>query len=174
MSSQRVIERSDATIVLTSVETAWTTSDGWRLTETTEMADIFGDRTPADERHPTLFGERVDLGPVSRLRIAWCCTATEDLQDVHHDADLARARGYDDVLVPGTLLAAIAEGALRNRYPSLEKLSLRFTAPLYPDDALSLTIGHDGENSAASLEFVASRAFRPDRVVAVGAGAVTR
>lgn len=174
LASQRTVERDTSTLILTAVTTRWSSagenrasSDEWLLEEVTTMADLFGHAEPPSPRPPRVVGDRTELGPISRLRIAWACVATEDLQEVHHDPSMARARGYDDVLVPGTLLAAIAEAHLRAALDSVDGFRIRFTAPVYPDDHLSFTLQPGG--AEREFEFTTTRAGTPT-VVAHGRG----
>jgi len=85
--------------------------------------------------HPRL----VRIGPVSRTQIAWFTVESGDLNPLHFDSSYAASRLYADVVVPGTLLAALVEreAAAALGAPLLE-LDLRLRAPSYPGDELTL------------------------------------
>jgi acyl dehydratase len=99
-------------------------------------------------------GER--LGPlevnVTRSFVVAAAIATRDYQDVHHDPELAKARGAPDVFVNilttnglvGRLVTDWAGPASR-----LERVAIRLGTPVYPGDTLVLegTVLKAGEPS---------------------------
>jgi hydroxyacyl-ACP dehydratase HTD2-like protein with hotdog domain len=135
--SQRTVHRGAGALVVTEVETRWR-AGGSELVETVTMLDQFGTTARAAKDRVAAGGE--PLGAVSRVQIGWFTAATEDLQPLHHDPAFAAVRGFDDVLVPGTLLVAKVEKALRAR-GALTALTARFVAPVYPNVELELVVG---------------------------------
>lgn len=88
-------------------------------------------RVPAEVRCPA----------VSRVDISWVCVATNDGHPLHLDHVFAREAGFKDIVVPGHLLIGWIgqyledwSGDPRN----LMRWSLRFTAPVWPGDEITL------------------------------------
>ncbi|WGP11413.1 MaoC family dehydratase [Streptomyces sp. SH5] len=82
--------------------------------------------------------------PVTRTLIVAGAIASRDYQDVHHDAELARAKGSPDIF-----MNILTTNGLVGRYITdhfgptavLRKVAIRLGAPNYPGDVLRLT-GH--------------------------------
>ena len=80
--------------------------------------------------------------PVTRTLIVAGAIASRDYQDVHHDAELAKARGSEDIF-----MNILTTNGLVGRFvtdwagPSavLEKVAIRLGAPNYPDDTMTLS-----------------------------------
>jgi hydroxyacyl-ACP dehydratase HTD2-like protein with hotdog domain len=86
-------------------------------------------------RHPKL----ADIAPITRTQIAWLTVETGDANALHFDPAYAASRLYPDVVVPGTLLAAVIEReAARVLGAPLLELDLRLLAPTYPNEPLAL------------------------------------
>ncbi|MES4887081.1 MaoC family dehydratase [Streptomyces sp. NPDC096012] len=80
--------------------------------------------------------------PVTRTLIVAGALASRDYQDVHHDAELARAKGSPDVF-----MNILTTNGLVGRYvtdhfgpaAALRKVAIRLGAPNYPGDTMVLT-----------------------------------
>jgi acyl dehydratase len=78
---------------------------------------------------------------VSRVDIAWVCVATNDGHPLHLDHEFARNAGFKDVVVPGHLLIGWIGQYLEDWCGdpgNLLRWSLRFTAPVWPGDQITL------------------------------------
>lgn len=79
---------------------------------------------------------------ITRTLIVAGAIASRDYQDVHHDADLARAKGSPDIF-----MNILTTNGLVSRYvaeffgptAALRRLRIRLGVPNYPDDELVLT-----------------------------------
>jgi acyl dehydratase len=80
--------------------------------------------------------------PITRTLIVAGALASRDYQDVHHDAELARQRGSQDMF-----MNILTTNGLVGRYVTdwsgpgglLRAVSIRLGAPNYPGDAMTLT-----------------------------------
>ncbi|MGW4162127.1 MaoC family dehydratase [Streptomyces sp. NPDC004788] len=80
--------------------------------------------------------------PVTRTLIVAGAIASRDYQDVHHDAELARAKGSPDIF-----MNILTTNGLVGRYITdhfgpravLRKVAIRLGAPNYPGDTMTLT-----------------------------------
>jgi acyl dehydratase len=80
--------------------------------------------------------------PITRTLIVSGALASRDYQDVHHDAELAKARGSKDIF-----MNILTTNGLVGRYvtdwsgPSaiISEIKIRLGAPNYPDDVMTLT-----------------------------------
>ncbi|WP_020109166.1 MaoC family dehydratase [Nocardia sp. 348MFTsu5.1] len=80
--------------------------------------------------------------PLTRTMIVATALASRDYQDVHHDPDLAVARGSKDVF-----MNILTTNGLVGRFvtdwagpqASLRKVAIRLGAPNYPGDTMTLT-----------------------------------
>ncbi|MEU6538945.1 MaoC/PaaZ C-terminal domain-containing protein [Streptomyces sp. NPDC047000] len=80
--------------------------------------------------------------PITRTLIVAGAIASRDYQDVHHDPDLARAKGSPDVF-----MNILTTNGLVGRYITdhfgptavLRKVAIRLGAPNYPGDTMTLT-----------------------------------
>lgn len=78
---------------------------------------------------------------VSRVDIAWVCVATNDGHPLHLDHEFARSAGFKDVVVPGHFLIGWIGQYLQDWCGDPRNLlnwRLRFTAPVWPGDRISL------------------------------------
>ncbi|OKH99838.1 acyl dehydratase [Streptomyces sp. CB02923] len=79
--------------------------------------------------------------PVTRTLIVAGAVASRDYQDVHHDAEAARAKGSPDIF-----MNILTTNGLVGRYITdclgpravLRKVAIRLGVPNYPDDVLEL------------------------------------
>jgi acyl dehydratase len=80
--------------------------------------------------------------PITRTLIVSGAIASRDYQDVHHDAELARARGSEDIF-----MNILTTNGLVGRYVTdwsgprsrLSEVNIRLGAPNYPDCTMTLT-----------------------------------
>ena len=80
--------------------------------------------------------------PITRTLVVSGAIASRDYQDVHHDAELAKARGSEDIF-----MNILTTNGLVGRYVTdwagpaalLEKVAIRLGAPNYPDDTMTLS-----------------------------------
>ncbi|MBQ1105366.1 MaoC family dehydratase [Streptomyces anulatus] len=80
--------------------------------------------------------------PLTRTLIVAGAIASRDYQDVHHDADLAKAKGSPDIF-----MNILTTNGLVGRYITdhfgpaavLRKVAIRLGAPNYPGDVMRLT-----------------------------------
>ncbi len=80
--------------------------------------------------------------PITRTLVVAGAIASRDYQDVHHDPELAKARGSEDVF-----MNILTTNGLVGRYVTdwagpaavLEKVAIRLGAPNYPGDTMTLS-----------------------------------
>ena len=80
--------------------------------------------------------------PLTRTLIVSTALASRDYQDVHHDPELARQRGSDDIF-----MNILTTNGIVGRYVTdwtgpgavLTDVNIRLGAPNYPDDTMTLT-----------------------------------
>ncbi len=80
--------------------------------------------------------------PLSRTLIVSTAIASRDYQDVHHDPDIARERGSEDIFMNILTSNGLAERFVREWAGDraiLRRLSLRLGAPNYPGDTMTCT-----------------------------------
>ena len=80
--------------------------------------------------------------PITRTAIVAGAIASRDYQDVHHDAELAKARGSKDIFMNilttnGWVGRFVTDWAGPNAI--LKKVAIRLGAPNYPDDTMLMT-----------------------------------
>nr|WP_238782830.1 MaoC family dehydratase [Streptomyces monomycini] len=91
--------------------------------------------------------------PVTRTLIVAGAVASRDYQDVHHDAEAARAKGSPDIF-----MNILTTNGLVGRYITdffgpravLRKVAIRLGAPNYPGDAMELrgtVLARDGDTT---------------------------
>lgn len=99
---------------------------------------------------PTRTPDRVAAGeelpevaiPITRTLIVATAIATRDYQDVHHDPELARERGSQDVF-----MNILTSNGLVERYVAdwagpaavVTRIRIRLGAPNYPGDTMTMT-----------------------------------
>ena len=80
--------------------------------------------------------------PLDRTLIVAAAIASRDYQDVHHDAELAQAKGSKDIF-----MNILTTNGLIGRYVTdwagpdavIKKVAIRLGAPNYPGDTMTLT-----------------------------------
>ena len=102
----------------------------------TELATRYFDDVQVGEELPALAVE------LTRTVIVATAIASRDYQDVHHDPDLANARGSDDIF-----MNILSTNGFVGRFVTdwggpatlIESVSIRLGAPNYPGDTMTLT-----------------------------------
>ena len=111
--------------------------------------------------------------PITRTLIVAGAIASRDYQDVHHDPELARSRGSEDVF-----MNILTTNGLVGRYVTdwagpgavLERVAIRLGAPNYPGDTMTLTgtvtevAAPDGEGRAPVMVAIRGANSRGDHV----------
>ena len=80
--------------------------------------------------------------PLTRPRIGAGAIASRDYQDVHHDPELARAKGSPDVFMNILTTHGLVGRYITDHFgPTaiLRKVAIRLGAPNYPGDTMVLT-----------------------------------
>lgn len=90
------------------------------------------------KRGDILFEETI--APAGRERVALFSEATEDPNPIHVDDDFAHKAGFRTVLQQGPMTTAQFARLLGNAVGdnAVTLLDLTFTAPVYPEDSLTL------------------------------------
>ncbi len=80
--------------------------------------------------------------PITRTLIVAGAVASRDYQDVHHDAELAKAKGSPDVFMNILTTNGLVGRYITDHfgpYAVLRKVAIRLGAPNYPGDTMVLT-----------------------------------
>jgi acyl dehydratase len=98
--------------------------------------------------------------PLTRTLIVATAIASRDYQDVHHDPELARQRGSEDVFMNilstnGFVGRFITDWAGPDAV--LQKVAIRLGAPNYPGDTMTMTGRVTGKDAEAGTVEVAVR-----------------
>jgi acyl dehydratase len=105
--------------------------------------------------------------PITRTLIVAGAIATRDYQDVHHDAEAARAKGSPDIF-----MNILTTNGLVGRYitehlgpaAELRKVAIRLGAPNYPGDEMELSgrvasVEADADGETAVIEVTGANAL---------------
>jgi len=140
-------------LTITTLSNRYSEAGALTVEETVRMVDLPAGppRTPArGPQKSAAYPRLVPLGPITRTQIAWYTVESGDLNPLHFDYSYAASRLYRDVVVPGTLLAALAEReAAAALGAPLVMLDLRLRAASYPGEDLVL----HGRVRGAMLDF---------------------
>ncbi len=98
--------------------------------------------------------------PLTRTLIVATAIASRDYQDVHHDPELARQRGSDDIFMNilstnGFVGRFITDWAGPDAV--LERVAIRLGAPNYPGDTMTMTGKVTAKDEATGVVEVADR-----------------
>ena len=98
--------------------------------------------------------------PLTRTLIVATAIASRDYQDVHHDPELARQRGSDDILMNilstnGFVGRFITDWAGPDAV--LKRVAIRLGAPNYPGDTMTMTGKIMAKDDATGVVEVAVR-----------------
>ncbi|GAA1359045.1 MaoC family dehydratase [Streptomyces beijiangensis] len=80
--------------------------------------------------------------PITRTLIVAGAVASRDYQDVHHDAEAARAKGSPDIFMNILTTNGLVGRFITDHFgsgASLRKVAIRLGAPNYPGDTMVLT-----------------------------------
>ena len=95
--------------------------------------------------------------PITRTAIVAGAIASRDYQDVHHDAELAKARGSKDIFMNilttnGWVGRFVTDWAGPDAV--LKKVAIRLGAPNYPDDTMLMTgrVKSKGDSGVVEVE----------------------
>jgi acyl dehydratase len=95
--------------------------------------------------------------PITRTAIVSGAIASRDYQDVHHDAELAKARGSKDIFMNilttnGWVGRFVTDWAGPDAV--LKKVAIRLGAPNYPDDTMLMTgtVKSKGDDGLVEVE----------------------
>ncbi len=84
--------------------------------------------------------------PITTTLVVSTALATRDFQDVHHDAELARSYGSQDIFLNILTTTGLVQRYVTDELGQVELagISLRLGAPAYPGDELVFTGERDG------------------------------
>ncbi len=142
VTSRRDLPPERGGYVLRTLEVQYRNAAGVVVTESVRMVDLPPGPPRAPVRGPrraASYPRLAALAPVTRTQIAWLTVETGDSNALHLDAAYAASRRYPDVVVPGTLTAAIVERELERalgRAP--RRVDLRLLAACFPGEAMAL------------------------------------
>ncbi|MGW7365500.1 MaoC family dehydratase [Streptomyces sp. NPDC054841] len=80
--------------------------------------------------------------PITRTLIVAGAVASRDYQDVHHDAELAKAKGSPDIFMNILTTNGLVGRFITDHFgprSMLRKVAIRLGAPNYPGDTMTLT-----------------------------------
>lgn len=166
--SRREVATPRGTLVLRTLETGYRDAGGAVVTESVRMVDL-----PPGPPQPPAAGPRkasampkvADIAPLTRNQVAWLTVETGDMNPLHLDSSYAASRLFPDVVVPGTLTAAVLERELcRVLGRALRAFELRLNAASFPGQAFTL-------HAAPKDGGLAYEMFRGDELMAEGSAA---
>lgn len=113
--------------------------------------------------------------PLSRTLIVATAIASRDYQDVHHDPDLAREKGSEDIFMNILTSNGFAERFVRDwAGPDsiISRIKLRLGVPNYPYDVMVCTgsvteVREDSSEVDVSVRFMNSRGAHASGLVTV-------
>jgi hydroxyacyl-ACP dehydratase HTD2-like protein with hotdog domain len=166
ITERKSVDSPRGELTLTTLVNQWHAGNERVVTETVRMIDLPpgppskpGDGPAADPElgligNPTSF---------SRRQIAWLTVETGDLNALHLDRDYATSRGFPDVVVPGTLIVPFAERMLTTALGTpLETLDVRFRAPTYPGEEITIAARKETEMEDWTFEISGGGTVRAD------------
>ncbi|HCP79978.1 MULTISPECIES: MaoC family dehydratase [Alcaligenaceae] len=103
---------------------------------------------------------KVQMPGSSRESIAMFSEATEDPNPIHVDLDFAKECGFNQVIQQGPMTTAYFAQLLAREYGAerLKSLDITFTAPVYPEEPLTLTCEIAAFDDVIHLELKAEKA----------------
>lgn len=168
VSSRREVATPRGTLVLRTLETVYRNAGSAIVTESVRMVDL-----PPGPPQPPASGPRrmsamskvADIAPLTRNQVAWLTVETGDTNPLHLDSAYAASRLFPDVVVPGTLTAAVLERELcRLLGRTLRAFDLRLNAASFPGQPFTL-------HAEARAEGLAFELYRGDELMAEGSAA---
>lgn len=145
VSDRRERPSARGTLILRTLDTQYRDLSGTVVSESVRMIDL-PPGPPAPPAHgpekPPAYPKVADLPPVTPRQIAWLTVETGDMNPLHLDRGYAASRLYPEVVVPGTLTAAILERELSlSLGRGLRSFDLRLHAPCFPGESCALHVG---------------------------------
>lgn len=143
VTERKTVDSPRGDMTLTTLVNEWRAGEDLAVTETVRMVDL-----PTGPPSGPAAGPDADpalpaiCAPVafSRTQIAWLTVETGDTNALHLDRDYAQSRLFPDVVVPGTLIAPIAEKSLAAAAGApIQMLDVRFRAPTFPEEEITVT-----------------------------------
>jgi len=103
---------------------------------------------------------QVQVPGSSKQAIALFSEATEDPNPIHVDVAFARECGFDEVIQQGPMTTAYFAQLLAREFGQhrLVSLELAFTAPVFPEEPLTLSSTVSGVTDVIELELKAEKA----------------
>lgn len=151
-------------LTITTLATRYRDAAGLVVEESVRMIDLPAGAPSVPARGPERQPARpkiAELAPITRTQIGWLAVESGDMNPLHFDTAYAASRLYPDIVVPGTLLAALAEReAVAALGAPLVELDLRLHAPTYPGESLALHGERDG--AAIGVELFCGRQLRAE------------
>ncbi len=155
VSERREVPSARGTLVLRTLDMEYRDLSGAVVNESVRMIDLPPGPPappPAGPTTPPAYPKIADLAPITRTQIAWLTVETGDMNPLHLDRAYAASRLYPDVVVPGTLTAAILERELsRFLRRALRTFELRLLAPCFPGEGYALHAGAHADGLAFQL-----------------------
>ncbi|GAA1911303.1 MaoC family dehydratase [Streptantibioticus ferralitis] len=105
--------------------------------------------------------------PITRTLIVSGAVATRDYQDVHHDAEAARAKGSPDIFMNILTTNGLVGRYLAEHFgpeAELRRVAIRLGAPNYPGDEMVLSgrivsLAGDADGQTAVVEVTGANAL---------------
>jgi len=142
VTSHKKVATPRGEMVLRTLETQYRNSASTVVTESVRMVDLPPgppQPPPRGAQKAPAFAKIADIMPITRTQIAWLTVETGDMNALHLDSAYAASRLYPDVVVPGTLTAAILERELEKALGrALRALELRLLAACFPGEEFQL------------------------------------
>lgn len=142
VTARRQVGTARGELTLSTLAMRYRTAAGVVIEENVRMVDLPAGPPQVPARGPSrtpVAPKIAELAPVTRTQIAWLTVETGDMNALHLDAPYAATRRYPDVVVPGTLTAALVERELAAALGRpLRSLDLRLQAACYPDEPFAL------------------------------------
>ncbi len=155
VSARREVPAARGTLVMRTLDVQYRNLSGVVVSESVRMIDLPPGPPappPRGPETPPAYPKIADLAPVTPTQIAWLTVETGDMNRLHLDRAYAASRLYPDVVVPGTLTAAILERELsRFLGRGLRAFDLRLLAPCFPGEAYALHAGAHADGLAFQL-----------------------
>jgi acyl dehydratase len=148
---RRTAESAHGTLTLTTLLTTYRCRGEVCATESVRMVDL----PPGPRRKPAQdavraprFEQVATIPGITRSQIAWLTVETGDVNALHLDGEYAKFRGFDDVVVPATLMNALFERELAAvcglAGRPAQTLDVRYHGPTFPGEPLLLHARQDG------------------------------
>lgn len=164
VTARREISGARGTMVLRTLETRYCDPQGPVVTESVRMVDLPAGPPAAPPRgpeKPPAYPKIAALPPITPTQIAWLTVETGDMNALHLDPSYAASRFYPNVVIPGTLMAAILERELSHSLErALRAFDVRLLAASFPGEGYALHAGaHEG---GVAFQLYAGRELRAE------------